>query len=131
MTGEARRIIRRIRRRYGLPSGPAAIYVLCFARTPLGHARHYLGFVGRHDSLEHRLTLHRNGAGSKLMRAVVRSGGDFELALSFRVPLGVARSVERRLKDNGSGIAICPLCAPDFRAQRARQRRGLRARTGR
>ena len=130
-TRERHAIVRRIRSEYGLPArGPAAIYVLHFVKGDedfsLGHARHYLGFVGR--DLDHRVVQHRKGDGAKLVRAVMEHGGDFVVALTFRLPLDRARRVERQLKDNGSGVRICPLCAAENRDRRAAVKRVERMR---
>lgn len=109
-TRERHRIVKRIRHQYSLsPGGAATLYVLHFTPPYIGHARHYIGFTG--FDVESRLETHRSGAGSKLVRALLAHGGDFVLALAFKLSLDRARSVERRLKNNGSGVRICPLCA--------------------
>lgn len=131
-TRERHEIVRRIRQKYSLtPGGPASIYVLHFvdksgANVGIGHAKHYIGFVGR--DLDRRLGVHRYGEGAKIVKAVLNKGNDFVLALAFKLPLERARSVERRLKDNGSGVRICPLCANLNRSQRATARQIQRLR---
>lgn len=117
----ARAIIRRLRRTYALPrAGAATIYLLHFDR-PFGHARHYLGYTGR--ELDARITDHREGRGSALVRAVLASGIDFHVALSFKLPLDRARSVERLLKNGGTMSRICPHCFADDWIRRIRGQR--------
>lgn len=116
-------IVKQIRAAYDLPVwGSARIYLLHFDQ-PVGHAKHYLGFTGFGSQLEVRLTQHATGRGSALCRALRRQGGTFRLALTFRVPLDRARTIERRLKRRGSGTRFCPYCHHTFTALRNEKRR--------
>lgn len=91
--------------------GTATIYVLHFTK-PIDHRKHYVGYT---TDLDRRLAQHRSGEGAKLVGAVMRSGGNFVLALALKVPFTRAQSVERYIKTHGSGMHICPLCT-DFPA---------------
>lgn len=124
---EATRVKRRIRRAYRLGRGPACLYLLHFVR-PFGHARHYLGYTGRATDLDERLACHRSGRGSALVRAALAAGIDFECVLTLRIPLQDARTIERRLKNNGASTRLCPLCLTATRAARASAARARYAR---
>lgn len=128
MKAEQRRVARRLRRTYGLGSGPAMIYLVCFADQPLAHARHYLGYVGRYETLGDRLERHRSGSGSALLRAVAGSGRHFEVTFTLRLPLRVARGVERSIKNCKNLASFCPRCAAEHRRRRAAEKRRQRCR---
>lgn len=50
---------------------------------------------------------HREGSGSKLIKAVIDSGNNFEIARTF---LQVDRRFERWLKNQKNAAQFCPLC---------------------
>lgn len=98
------------------------VYLIHFDR-PLAHARHYLGFVDHAlgHTVEARLAYHRRGRGSKLLRAVVAAGIDFQVARVW--PEG-DRTLERQLKKRKKAAQLCPLCKlEDARTGRVRATR--------
>ena len=84
------------------------IYLIHFER-PLFHARHYLGFC--ENDLEARIERHMSGHGSKLMRAVVQAGIDFDVVRVW--PHG-DRKFERWLKQKKNTPKLCPICNPQI-----------------
>lgn len=82
---------------------PGTIYLLHFSR-PFAHARHYIGWT---TDLEKRLATHRAGDGSRLLRAVVKSGITFEVA---RLWLEKTRDFERKLHRRKDTRKMCPIC---------------------
>lgn len=90
-------------RRVHKPTG--FVYVLHFTQ-PVGHARHYVGFTSK-DDVSERLAYHRAGRGSRLIKALIEQGGDFELVKVWK---HASRNFERRLKEGGSGARVCPCC---------------------
>ena len=89
------------------------VYLLHFDE-PYKHARHYLGYTG---NLELRVAEHRNGTGARLMRAVVEAGISFVVARTWEGD----RAFERRLKQRGSAVRLCPICSPGNRCAEARR----------
>lgn len=73
-------------------------------------ARHYLGWT---LNLESRLTEHRNGQGSPLMRAVTARGIGWHVARTWE---NATRTRERRLKNQGSAVRLCPVCKKEAAA---------------
>lgn len=87
------------------------VYVLCFARTPYKHARHYLGMTVL--PIADRVARHRTGRGARLLRQVLDNGGDFELADTWDCATAEeARTFERVLKRQGGGSRCCSICNP-------------------
>ncbi len=86
---------------------PGTIYLVHFDR-PFHHAKHYIGWTGNGD-VEVRLKSHRNGNGSKLLKAAVASGVTFRLV---RVWEHQDRNVERTLKNQKNAGRLCPVCNP-------------------
>jgi predicted GIY-YIG superfamily endonuclease len=82
---------------------PGTIYLLCFAETPLHHAKHYSGWT---TDLKKRLNLHAKGRGSCLMAAVVRAGIKFQVAKTWEG----TRHDERKFKQKGGASKSCPIC---------------------
>lgn len=75
----------------------------------LSHAQHYIGFVEEQHRLESRVNYHRNGRGSKFLKAVS------EKSISFRVVRVWAegdRNFERKLKNRKKAWLLCPVCNP-------------------
>ncbi len=97
------------------------VYLLCFAATPLAHAKHYLGATGL--EIADRLAAHRGelsiardgkrlGRPARILAALQLAGGRFDLVRSWRTPTREAAfELERRLKAprTPSG-AFCPWC---------------------
>ena len=83
---------------------PGTVYLLHFD-PPYLHAKHYVGWTAKDP--EDRLTLHLNGAGSPLVRAVLNNGGTVSIV---RLWEGFDRHFERRLKDHSSS-RWCPKCS--------------------
>ena len=77
-----------------------------------GHAAHYAGWT--HYDLAGRLSYHRAGQGSRLMRAIMAEGLDVVVARTW---VG-DRNDERRLKKRGSLCRSCPVCRGDARIYR-------------
>jgi predicted GIY-YIG superfamily endonuclease len=82
------------------------VYLVHLER-PLAHARHYIGFVETPDRLDTRIEYHRQGRGSKFLRAVAEAGIDFAVARTWR---DGDRRLERRLKNRKEAPRLCPLC---------------------
>jgi hypothetical protein len=80
------------------------IYIIRF-KKPYYHARHYVGYCAE-GALEERLTRHRAGQGSRLMRAIGIAGIDFTVAKTYPGD----RLLERRLKQSKNTPRYCPLC---------------------
>ena len=82
-------------------------YLLHFSQ-PVGHAQHYLGWANG-EGLFKRLSQHEsgNGAATPVVRALIKQGGYFELARTWR---DVDRFFERRLKNRGGKARMCPIC---------------------
>ncbi len=83
-----------------------AVYLIHFSK-PLAHARHYLGFADRADSIPARIERHARGDGAKLTKAAVTAGIELQLA---RVWEDGDRNFERKLKNQKQGPKLCPLC---------------------
>jgi predicted GIY-YIG superfamily endonuclease len=89
-------------------------YLLCFADTPVAHARHYLGYA---DDIARRVEEHRNGtANVKLTDALHRAGGRFEVV---RVWPGATPQDEARMKGRNYRAA-----SPAMRNKGPRKRGG-------
>lgn len=108
-------------------SNAGMIYLIHF-RTPLAHARHYVGWS---TNLVGRLRRHKAGAGSRLMEVVTNLGIEWEVS---RLWYG-DRARERQIKKRGGMSRLCPLCgvvpAPQYRElqkqiPRISERAGLR-----
>lgn len=83
------------------------VYLIHF-ETPFKHARHYVGFA-HEGNLEKRIEHHRNGTGSRLMRAVTLAGIPWTVVRTW--PDG-DQYFERRLKNQCSSDTFCPVCNP-------------------
>lgn len=84
------------------------VYILHFDRK-LAHAQHYIGFVDHlaGHTVEARLEHHKNGSGSKLLRAVVRAGINVRIADIWS---DGDRNFERMLKNKKKARLFCPIC---------------------
>jgi hypothetical protein len=145
--------VRLVRRR-------GACYLVCYAKTPYKHARHYLGFAYPDDDLasadtcilaeialaEHtRITRRRltalQATGVALRIAKHRAGtGSNLLAVAgaagsefavVRIWTSVTEHHEKALKDLNNRVGLCPVCTPGTRKGTViRPRRYRRARRG-
>lgn len=91
-----------------------AIYLIHFDQ-PYEHAQHYLGFVDTanhplEEALPSRLTYHRTGRGSRLMKAVTAKGISWNVV---RIWKDGTRTQERQLKVMSS-TRLCPICNPTY-----------------
>lgn len=85
------------------------VYLLCYAKTPYKHAKHYLGSSCCIDS---RLQQHRSGSGARLMQVIHQAGITFELVRLWPCASAEeARQLERKLKKQHSPV-LCPECNP-------------------
>jgi predicted GIY-YIG superfamily endonuclease len=77
------------------------------------HARHYVGLTGQ--TLADRLSEHKQGKGSKITSAAVKSGINLQAIhlLGIYDDAKQARQAEKRIKNNYHGnrdSRICPIC---------------------
>lgn len=79
------------------------IYLIHF-KEKFHHAQHYIGWTKDVDA---RLERHLAGHGSRLIRAIVRSGIPFEVV---RIWENVDRHFERKLKNRKNAKFLCPIC---------------------
>lgn len=90
---------------------------LLHLKTPLGHARHYLGVT---TNLAKRLKLHATGRGANMLRVAKERQGKafgFTLARTWDIPVDMTpRAYEIKLKNRGSGARSCPICQEAARA---------------
>lgn len=85
------------------------VYLIHFDQK-LHHAQHYIGFVDSpKHTLEARLEYHKNGNGSKLMKAVVANGIPYSVARTWT---DGDRNFERKLKNMKKARTLCPVCNP-------------------
>lgn len=106
--------------------GSRGVYLLCFAGTPLHHAKHYLGYA---DDISRRLEEHAKGRGARLTEVLKERGIEWELV---RVWEGATRAEERALKNRRDACALCPRCRKERAARSAAtQRRAYWARKAR
>lgn len=78
------------------------IYLIHFER-PFKHAMHYMGFS---QNLPQRLKSHKQGCGSKLMRAVSAAGIRWAVVETWTGD----RHLERKLKNQGGHAKKCWIC---------------------
>lgn len=83
------------------------VYLIHF-RTPLKHAKHYLGSAA---CLDFRIEQHRTGNGSRLMEVIAQEGIAWDISRLWRCESPhEARILEARLKRRHSGVELCPRC---------------------
>jgi len=87
----------------------ATLYLLHFDKPYWTNCQHYIGYTT--VPLEERLTRHRNGNGSKLVRYALAKGIKFELAYreEYDTPQE-ARQAELRYKRSGHMRKRCLIC---------------------
>lgn len=83
------------------------VYLIHFAE-PYKHARHYIGFTESKKTLSARMEHHRNGQGSRLMRAVTVAGIAWHVV---RIWAEGDRTFERSLKERKEAPKLCPICS--------------------
>lgn len=74
--------------------------------TP-NRARHYIGYA---DNINHRVSQHRKGRGSKFCAVAKERGIAFHLARTWP---GEGRDFERQLKGRKNAPRDCPFCQLD------------------
>ncbi len=85
-------------------SAVGGVVYLIHLERPYRHARHYLGFTA---DLSRRISEHRCGAGSPLLRAAGSVGIDFEVVRTWPGD----RRLERRLHNyKNTPARLCPVC---------------------
>jgi predicted GIY-YIG superfamily endonuclease len=80
------------------------VYLLHFSR-PYLHARHYIGFT---TDLKSRLSAHRGGRSTPLIRAAVAEGIELLLARTWDT---VTVGFEHRLHKSKYRFMACPICS--------------------
>ena len=84
------------------------VYLLHFEKpykTEKRTIQHYIGFCER--DLPQRMERHYKGQGSKLLRAVIKSG---ICVYPSRIWENVERNFERKLKNRKNAKKLCPTC---------------------
>jgi len=79
------------------------VYLICLD-TKFHHCKHYIGYT---TNLEKRLARHRNGTGSRLLRAVNLAGINYVVS---RIWGGKDGNFERLLKKRKKASDFCPRC---------------------
>lgn len=79
------------------------VYLIHFSKK-FGHARHYLGYT---NDLKSRLHHHRNGTGSKLLKAVSAAGINWRI---IRIWENEGVDFEQKIKRCGNSTKYCPIC---------------------
>lgn len=97
----------------------SGVYLIHFD-SPLSHARHYIGYA---SNIPKRLELHKQGQGSRLLKAVQESGIGYKIV---RLWTGKDGSFERKLKSQGGAAHLCPLCSGQDRKRKAEWARANR-----
>ena len=86
------------------------VYLLHFRRriSPKHTCQHYMGSA---EDLTERLGEHLAGRGSRLCQVAIERGIDWELARVWEAPAAEGRKLEKKLKAQHNGKALCPICA--------------------
>lgn len=79
------------------------VYLIHLER-PMAHAQHYIGWC--RDGPEERLATHREGKGSRLLRAVNAAQIPYDIVRIWKGD----RNLERRLKNRKNAKRLCPVC---------------------
>lgn len=87
------------------------LYLIHFSK-PFKHAQHYRGFC-KDGELQKRLDRHRAGNGAKLIRIIMATGIEWELAATFDGD----KKAERTLKKKAIAD-ICPICNPKLKEKK-------------
>jgi len=106
-----------------------ACYLIHFS-SPLGHARHYAGFVDAEkrglpcaEAVEAKLGEHKAKRGARICTVAVERG--IELVLARTWP-GKGRKFERWLK-RGSLVPYCPLCRHQYLVEKRTKEQARRS----
>ena len=78
------------------------VYLIHFER-PFKHVQHYIGWTA---NLDKRMQRHRDGKGSRLLRAVNQAGISWEVVQTWDGD----RGLERQLKELKNAPKLCPKC---------------------
>lgn len=90
------------------------VYVLHF-HQPLHHAAHYTGST---RDLRRRLETHARGFGSRLTRAMMLRGLEWQLGGLYMATLKTMRKMEMDAKSQHQGSRFCTICKPDGSSSR-------------
>lgn len=80
------------------------VYLIHFDK-PFHHAKHYIGYV--HSDLGGILEAHRNGYGSKVLRALMKAGIGWQVVKLWKEG---GRKFEKQLKRRKKTSVFCPIC---------------------
>ena len=72
----------------------------------------------KNGNLEQRIERHKSGDGSKLMRAVIKAGINFNVVRKWK---NGDRNLERKYKKRREHKQLCPICSPDVCWNRAKE----------
>lgn len=81
------------------------VYLIHFNKK-FKHAKHYIGFC-KDGRLKERMFHHKNGTGSKLMKAVSKAKINWKVV---RVWDNEDGNFERKLKNMKNSKKLCPIC---------------------
>lgn len=73
----------------------------------LAHSQHYLGFCDKLDGIPSRINYHRNGRGSRFLKAAAEAGIPFKVVRIWEIG---SRNDDRRLKKWKKSRQLCPVC---------------------
>jgi hypothetical protein len=96
----------------------SGVYLIHLAK-PLAPGRHTCQhYAGSAEDIDARFAMHLAGRGARLLEVAIERGIDFWIVRTWLCAPDDARLLEKRLKSQKQGPALCPLC----RAERKRQR---------
>jgi len=78
------------------------VYLIHFASS-FRHCQHYIGYT---SNLSTRLSAHRSGNGSRLLKAVCAAGIEINIVRTWEGD----RKLERKLKNQHKASGLCPVC---------------------
>lgn len=88
-------------------TSPGEVYLI-HLDTPMGHARHYIGWAVQTDN---RLYHHRNGTGARMLAVAAERGITFDIVRRWPG----TRTLERYLKNRHNAGQLCPVCNPKLK----------------
>jgi predicted GIY-YIG superfamily endonuclease len=88
------------------------VYII-HLHTPLGHARHYVGFT---KHLDKRLAHHRANSGARFLQVC----NELKISYTLVVRFAGTKTDERRLKNTNNTSRYCPYCNPKPQIFKAR-----------
>jgi predicted GIY-YIG superfamily endonuclease len=80
------------------------VYLIHFDK-PYKHCRHYIGWTNLPEG--ERFNRHKNGNGSKLLRAVNKAGIEYKIVRTWE---NVSFEFEQKLKKRKNASQLCPVC---------------------